>query len=359
MLFTHYSRHGRRYGSVAAACQSAWDTDAPTAGRQSTLWVRLRDDLSRWIGVPLSVYAVDGFLFLSGFLVYPSLIRRNDMSAFLLARLAGLWPALLVSVIGTVLVGAVLTDVGLAQYLRGPTLRFLLGNISFVASSYTLTGVSCGAELCNVNGSLWTLPWEARCYVVLAALLFVGLAKPRWMIRLVLPATVVLALAWHWPGVQDLVRRTGGNGIAYQLEMWDRLWTLFAAGIAASLFRDRIRLSWWIFTGLLIVNLMAPALGVELHVRTIFIGYAVPCAGFLTARNGPVSGHWPDYSYSMYIYAFPVMMALAALLPTIPCLLLALANAAVTLPRAMLSWHFIEKPALERVRRRGLQPHQH
>mgnify|MGYP001506515967 CR=1 FL=1 len=61
----------------------------------------------------------------------------------------------------------------------------------------------------------------------------------------------------------------------------------------------------------------------------------------------------------MYIYAFLVMMALAALLPKIPYLLLALANAAVTLPLAMLSWHLVEKSALERVRRRGLQPHQH
>ncbi len=314
-----------------------------------------QDDFSRWLGVPLSVYAVDGFFFLSGFLVYPSLIRRNHVGAFLTARLARLWPALAVSVIGTALIGMVLSQDGPAAYFHGPTLRFLLGNLSFVASSYTLTGLRCGAELCNVNGSLWTLPWEARCYLVLAALLFVGLARPGWMVRLILPATLGFALAWHLPTVQEFVRHYVGNGAVYQLGMWDRLWTLFAAGIAASIFRDRIWLSWWLCTLLLLASLIANRLGVGLHVRTIFIGYAVLCAGFLSARNGAVSGNWPDYSYGMYIYAFPVMMALAWLMPTAPHLLLAAANVGATLPLAVLSWHFVEKPVLEFVRRRSLR----
>jgi len=313
------------------------------------------DPLSPWLGVPLSVYAVDGFFFLSGFLVYPSLVRRGRVGEFLLARFARLWPALATAVVGTALVGAALTDVAPGAYWRGDTARFLLGNLSFVQPAYALTGVRCGGAPCNVNGSLWTLPWEVRCYLGLALLLIAGLAGRRAMTLLVLPASLIFAGAWDVPGVATAVERIAGHGVAYMVTAVDRLWTLFALGCAASLFRHRIRLSWAVLALLFVANLAAHRIGVGLHVRAIFVGYAVLCFGFLTAPTRAMSARWPDYSYGMYIYAFPVMVVLAACWPTRDHLALALANFAATLPLAALSWHWIERPVLERVRRRGLQ----
>src|SRR3546814_8093344 len=46
------------------------------------------DDLSAFLGAPISVYAVDGFFFLSGFLVFASLQRSARVGGFLLARVA-------------------------------------------------------------------------------------------------------------------------------------------------------------------------------------------------------------------------------------------------------------------------------
>src|SRR5437879_6507179 len=66
--------------------------------------VSSKDDLSNLLGAPISTFAVDGFFFLSGFLVYPSLLRLGRSSRFLLARAGRLWPglamALLVMVVG-------------------------------------------------------------------------------------------------------------------------------------------------------------------------------------------------------------------------------------------------------------------
>ncbi|MET0269803.1 MAG: acyltransferase [Sphingomonas sp.] len=315
-----------------------------------TTGIQGADDLSGFLGVPLSVYAVDGFFFLSGFLVYQSLGRRGPAD-FLIARLARLWPALAVAVIGTVLIGLAITTAPASAYLRGDTARFLGGNLSLAFGAYTLTGVQCDGGPCNVNGSLWTLPWEARCYLLLVGLGLTGLAGRRAMLWFVLPATVAFALLWHVPAVQALVRGLAGDGAVYLLDLVDRLWTLFAAGIAASLLRERIRLNWLILLALFAANLLAHRLGLGLHVRTLFIGYAVLCCGFLSARRGAVSGRWPDYSYGMYIYAFPVMMAIAALWPTRNYLALSAANFLLTLPLAALSWHYVEKPVLDRVKR--------
>jgi peptidoglycan/LPS O-acetylase OafA/YrhL len=309
-----------------------------------------RDDLSGLLGAPISTFAVDGFFFLSGFLVYPSLLRLRSASRFLSARAARLWPGLMVSLLVVVAGGAFVTEAHGLAYLRGETAKFLIYNASFVTAAFGLTGVNCGAQTCTVNGSLWTLPWEARCYVALTLLSLMGLARPEMMKRVVLPLTAAGALAWHIPGVESFVHSVAGSGLVYYLKMADRLWPMFALGAGAYLFRDRIPLSWLILAALFLAMLGATALGLGFHVRTLFVGYMVLCFGVLSAKNGAISGRWHDYSYGMYIYAFPVMMAVHAFTPTWSYWALSLGTFAGTLPLAALSWHFIEKPVLDMVK---------
>lgn len=308
------------------------------------------DDLSWLLGAPISAYAVDGFFFLSGFLVYASLHRRHRVGAFLLARLVRLWPALAFSILLTVLAGYAFTS-SPESYFSGATLQFLRNNLSLLAPAYNLTGVMCDGRPCVVNGSLWTLPWEARCYLVLGLLALLGLAREKWMVRLVLPVSFGIALLWHVPGVQEAAAARVGRDALYYPEMADRLWTLFALGAAAYIFRDRIRLSWIALVLLFLVNLAAHRWGFNLHIQALLVGYALLCFGFLSARNGAVSGRWPDYSYGMYIFAFPVMVVLGEWRTWESHVLLAGVTALATLPLAALSWHGVEQPALDRFRR--------
>lgn len=310
------------------------------------------DDLSGFLGAPISAYAVDGFFFLSGFLVYPSLLRLGSAVRFLTARFVRLWPALAACVLLTVAAGAMVTTAPGLSYLGGDTLRFILGNLSFVSASYLLTGVNCEGAPCSLNGSLWTLPWEVRCYLLLALLGALGLHKPNIMKWVILPLSALGAIAWDIPLVQGVVGDLAGDGAVYLLGVFDRLWTVFALGIAAYLFRDRIKLSWWILAGLFAANIAAQHVGLGLHARGIFIGYAVLCAGFLTARRRAVSATWPDYSYGSYIYGYPVMVAIYAVWPTQSHLALTVATIAGTLPLAALSWHLLEQPALDAYRQR-------
>ena len=317
------------------------------------LGVANQDELSPWLGATISAYAVDGFFFLSGFLVYRSLTLRGSVSDFVVARLARLWPGLAVAVGLMILGGYFLSGLPLGTYLQGDTTYFAIKNLSLLAAHYNLTGLQCGAEPCVVNSSLWTIPWEVRCYALLALLALVGFASPRWMARLILPLTAVGALALHIPGVATLVETIGGKGVLHNVQLIDRLWTMFALGIAAYLWRDRLRLSWmWLFL-LGVLNLAAQHWQIHIHIQSLFVGYAVLCCGFLTARRGAISGTWPDYSYGMYIYAFPVMMLLAAAFTFSHHGWLALANAMATLPLAMMSWHLVERPVLDHVRRRS------
>jgi peptidoglycan/LPS O-acetylase OafA/YrhL len=129
--------------------------------------------------------------------------------------------------------------------------------------------------------------------------------------------------------------------------MADRLWPLFALGAAAYIFREKIRLSWVALGLLFIANIAAHHWGIGLHVRAVFVGYALLCFGFLSARGGSVSGTWPDYSYGMYIFAFPVMIALGQWRDWDSYFGLAAVTALLTLPFAAFSWHIVEKPSLD------------
>jgi peptidoglycan/LPS O-acetylase OafA/YrhL len=309
------------------------------------------DAFTGLLGAPISVYAVDGFFFLSGFLVYPSLLRLGSIRRFLIARFTRLWPGLALAVGLTVLGGAFVTAADGLSYLGGDTTTFILGNLSFVKGAYTLTGVNCGDQPCNINGSLWTLPWEARCYAVLALCAAVGLAKPRLMLMLVLPLTYLCSVVWHFEVVQDWADATLSEGLLHYIDVADRLWTLFALGVGAYIVRHRLPLSWLIAAALFGLNLLSMAIDVEIHARALFIGYGVLCLGLLSAEKRSISGKWPDYSYGMYIYAFPVMVALHALMGQPTYVTLALATFACTLPFAMISWHFVEKPALDLLKR--------
>ena len=307
-----------------------------------------QDQVSVVLGQPLSAFAVDGFFFLSGFLVYGSLLRRASVADFLLARLSRLWPALAVSILLTVIAGALVTRAHGTDYLRGATLKFVASNLSLTVASFNLRDVWCGSKLCTVNGSLWTIPWEVRCYLLLVLLWATGLARKKPMVFIVLPLTLIFAFVMHLPGVDMLIEHRMGHGVIYFLRFADRLWVMFALGIAAYLARDRLYLAWWPLVLLAGALAALNAAGREApHLAQVFTALLVLNLGFLSARKGAISGDWPDYSYGIYVYAFPMMMGLAAIVPGISASALAGLTFLTTLPLAVLSWHLVESPVLK------------
>ena len=311
-----------------------------------------QDALSTYMGAPVSTFAVDGFFFISGFLVYRSLIAKPNIRRFAIARLARLWPGLAVMVLVVSAIGAFFSQDGLTEYLWSTARGFFIHNLTFFYASYTLPGVNCPDGSCIINGSLWTIPWEVRCYCTLALLYVTRLYKRKAMIGIVLPMTLLLGVLYSLPQINDWAHQSGPGGYAYYLDRADRLWFAFALGIAAYLLIDRVNLTWpRLLAGLIVsvtVNAFVPSLNT--HVHSILAGYIVLSLGFLTCKTfGPFSAKWPDYSYGLYIYAFPVMLVLHWIgINTLPALVLA--NFGVTLLFAAASWHFVEKPAMDYIR---------
>lgn len=299
-------------------------------------------------GCTFGSIAVDLFFLISGMLVTMSLVRRSSALDFAKARFFRIWPGLTVAVLLTVLVlGPAFTTVPLSSYFTSKdTVRYLYLNLSlFKGVAYVLPGVfPTNPWPLAINGSLWTLPSEVRCYVALLAI---------WVLLTPLkrPGSLRWAITCAWVGllacvVWSLRTLTIEDAPA-------RLWLMFCSGAMLYLFRERIVLSW---IGLLVVaGVVALAAGHGMVFGIAYclaLPYAMLCAAYLPSGAILQYNRLGDYSYGVYIYAYPVQQSLMHLWPTLGPIPLFGAAMIVTLLPAVVSWHFIEQPATRLARSR-------
>jgi peptidoglycan/LPS O-acetylase OafA/YrhL len=191
----------------------------------------------------------------------------------------------------------------------------------------------------------------------LAALYVSGLSRPGQIIWVILPLTGVFCVALDFAAVREFVSGILGSGVFYNAVLIQRLWLLFLLGIAAYILRHRLVLSGVALTVLMFVALMSQLTPFYIQVRALFVGYAVLYLGFHGGIKKVMSIEWPDYSYGIYIYAAPIMVLIHAAIPNLTAIPLTLLTVAAVLPVAALSWHFVERPALEFYRQRISRVH--
>lgn len=111
--------------------------------------------------------AVSFFFFISGYYSIKKLKTNGSYPNFIIGRIKALWPLLIEIVILIVfIIGPLTTNISLKSYfLNKETYMYLL--VLFMVRIHYLPGVFInnpyGGE---VNGSLWTLPFQCICYLI-------------------------------------------------------------------------------------------------------------------------------------------------------------------------------------------------
>lgn len=286
----------------------------------------------------LGAVGVGAFFVLSGALITQSWVARPSLRAFLAARVLRIYPALFAAVLVTIVLAGASVDVPWRTWFASPEVRrYLLraataiGGIDTIASAFATNPYPYA-----VNGSLWTLPVEVRLYLLVALAGLVGLlVRPRiWLAA----AAVLVALALARPAWVPLNPNTDAARLAA---------FLFLLGSLSFVWRHRLPLS----LPAAVVVLAAIAVDPGGAIRTgpgfaLALVYLVLVAGWHPALRLPHFSRAPDWSYGLYVYAFPIQQTIARLEPGITPLPLFAASLAATLAAAALSWHFIEAPAL-------------
>lgn len=310
----------------------------------------------------LGTFAVGGFFALSGMLVTMS-ARRQTVGGYLRSRVLRIVPAYITVIALSAFVLAPIvylsTNGTLSGFyslaVNGP-FSYVIHNATFSASTlrYTILdvfqnttpfGIEKGAGA--INGSLWTIPIEIRCYVVALILVVVGRRLgTHWPI---LGAVVILGIAiiaeHSGRGSLEIVQGLNPEYIRYNRFP---LVFVFLCGALAGSLAERIRL-----TPVLCIAAVGLFGATLIWGGLIFttIGFGLMClvlpilARALPAKGTTVFRH--DLSYGTYLWAFPVQQTLAFCgLVAIPALFVG-ASVAVTLAIAGASWFLIERPALK------------
>jgi peptidoglycan/LPS O-acetylase OafA/YrhL len=282
----------------------------------------------------LGTVGVYAFFGISGFLIAQSWTIEPHLWRYLAKRALRIMPALLVLLLFTVLVlGPLYTSLTVGRYAtHGDTWTYLLRN-AVLATDAELPGVfGDNAYPRQVNGSLWTLAPEAWAYIGVAALGLAGALRRTWAPLVV--AAFLLALPHDPTGLLPGAPK----------EIW--LLQAFAAGTCLYLFQDRI--PWHGGIALVLVAAYAFVPSEALQLKLVIV--AVPYAVIYLAYRGPAAlrrlTRRGDFSYGIYLYAWPVGQAVAAAWTGISSLALIAVSLPLTYLLAVASWRFVERPAL-------------
>jgi peptidoglycan/LPS O-acetylase OafA/YrhL len=274
--------------------------------------------------------AVDVFFLVSGLLIAASL-ERNRLPAFLAARALRILPALVVCVaLCTFVLGPLVTTS--TDYWHQPdTWRYFARNAALLRDTvYFLPGVFETHPDHAVNGSLWSLPIEAKLYLVMALLGLLSLHR-RWRFNVLYVAGMVAGLTLiHTPLPPHKAN------LAWCV-------AFFMTGAAAWINRDRVPLHW---AGLVTVLAAAALLRghdgfrfayfVALAYGTLFVAY-VPTL--------PLIRHH-DISYGLYLYGWPAAQLVQWLAPGTSVAGNVVGATVIAGSLAVASWFCIEAPAL-------------
>jgi peptidoglycan/LPS O-acetylase OafA/YrhL len=288
--------------------------------------------------------AVALFFALSGLLIANSFERSPDLVRFAVARVLRLFPGLIVVLLITVLVGTMITTLEPAAFLLSPgTLAYIPRNLSLAFLQYDLPGVFADNPYpLAINGSLWTLFYEVLCYGGVLVAGVAGLLRRRWTFSV---CVLVLATAYlyclHW---------APGGGVARRIDLFVTLAFPFSLGMLAYVWREVFAFNWrWALglCGLAAISSYSPLAPLFFVVA---LTYATGWFGFEIKGRILRFNRVGDYSYGVYIYAFPVQQLIAYCVPGVSPLANIALSLPITLGLAILSWHLVEKRALAQIK---------
>lgn len=289
----------------------------------------------------VSDLAVDAFFVLSGFLLAGSYLRLSSIRRYAWHRflriMPGFWTCLLIT--GLLVAPLIAWLQGRAAFSvftgEQSAIDFLLANSLLQIRQFGISGLPEGVAQPDVlNGSLWTLFYEAVCYGAIVVLGLIGALRRRPVILL-----AVVGLLWALIALD-----TFGPALIGQERLLRFAFT-FLLGSAMFVYAGRIPIRPGLATAS-VVLVLGSLVWLPDYRAVAAPAFAYLCLWLAVVRP-PTSVPRADYSYGLYVYHWPILQILAVTdaqrlgQPAFIVLGLALA-----LGTAALSWTLVEQPAL-------------
>jgi len=302
---------------------------------------RSREPLTEIFGtLSFGEVGVFGFFLVSGYLITQSHQNSRSAASYLWKRVLRIYPGFAVAFLLSVLVVAPFAGVPLVQIAWPKVLAMMA-----VLSRPIVPGAFADLPYKELNGSLWTIAYEFRCYLLILALGAAGLFPRRTWILLTFTGAMVIAGIFPWTKAPyNLTLQAAVGSLVDTI----RFTAAFLVGACFYVFRDAIQLgrrAALVAAGTLCAALFSPIAAYPAFV--VLGGYLIFWLAFLpnTPRLNRVNTKI-DLSYGGYLYAWPVQSLLIKYVPGITPFSVIVWTTALSGLLAMASWFLIEKPCL-------------
>lgn len=299
-----------------------------------------------FMGVHVATFAVDIFFVLSGFLISQSWKRDSNYMRFFVRRSLRIFPGLIVVVLfSAFLLGPIMTSLSFSSYFsESETWAYLVNAIMPDVTHFrTLPGVFSDNPVSGaINTSLWTLKYELLCYVAVPFFYILTKRVNKKELFAAIPCMFLLF------GI--FFSATSDFGWSTALTNFTHLFYYFFVGVFIQEYKLERKINCqWAVVALSIMLVFSPDYGLlSFIVSSITIPVAV--VGFSFVEK-PVFGKCftdKDYSYGLYIYAFPIQQIIVSIVPIslLSPLTLFLLSMLIATFFAALSWHIVENRAM-------------
>ncbi|AGO54757.1 hypothetical protein SOD_c17800 [Serratia plymuthica 4Rx13] len=286
--------------------------------------------------------AVKVFFFISGLLVTNSLLSRKSIMNFIVSRFFRIFPGLsFVLIVTAFFIGPIFTALSTSEYFSSEvTFSYVLRNL-LLDTQYFLPGLFDGSKY-GVNGSLWTIHYEVLAYAALLGFYLIGIGKIRWVSSLVCFLIIIEPIT----PLKGVLFASSDNNAIYLLAPSFALGALLA--INKDLYKSNITVPALIFTLQFFSKNEA--------ISSLFMCSSV-CLFLLHISSLDVVRRIKidhDISYGVYLWGFPVQQIISQNF-NFGFLTNVTLSIVLTMVIAFISWIFIEKPAMNFVKKISAQ----
>lgn len=294
--------------------------------------------------------AVNCFFIMSGFLVCKSAFHHRLIVDFYKSRALRIFPALIVAVIfSAMIIGPLHTNLSLSDYFGdSQTYKFIIKNLTLINGiEHHLPQVFNERVNQSVNAPLWTLVFEIYLYFILGLIAFFTLkrstvdeASQSFNITVFLLTLICFVLYVYTIAIERFDTRL--------LEHSVRFTSLFGIGALFYIARKKTKLSPTILS-ILICILLLSSPWLLLHKTLLYpiVAYVLLYLAYIPKSFFLKFNRLGDYSYGVYIFAYPIQQSIVTWHATISSHVLFISSMVVTLLVAIPCWHVLEKRALK------------
>lgn len=278
------------------------------------------------------------FFTISGYLVTQSFFQSSSYGHYLLKRFLRIVPALAVVSALCILMGGFVSNLPVREYYSDKsTWTYLLINSSLTSTQYTLPGVFTTLKEKSVNASIGTIVVEVRFYIALLIAGALTILNRKWLLFLFFVLFEALRIYMNSnnvviPGIYT--------------DVYFRFGTYLYLGTIFYCFKNVFPLRWFYAIIFLAIAFLTTNTIFQDVTFAAFLAYSILLIGESKAIFN-IRGF--DFSYGLYLYAYPVQQLLLLHFGySINVWLHILLSVSISLVFAVLSWFFIERPALKK-----------